>query len=263
MRQLWSGSLLVLAVACGVAGVAGTPAVSSDAGTEPTITAVTGSGPATLAYQAQTTLTASVSGTGNFSPVVNWIVNSGGGHLSATTGTSVQYTAPLALDPVTVQIVAVSDADRTKTATISISITPAPPPEVAIAGTYVGDLEDFEFRNTNPRTTVADNHLSAQPFVVKTTGPKTATISGYLEGLTSCDIPITVQADGTFTFPTNWGCPQTCTGPGTPCPCFAQFFLNGSGTWDYSGNLSFLLHMDFSSSCGDVFGDETFTNGHT
>ena len=149
-----------------------------------------------------------------------------------------------------------------KTAALSISVTPAPPPEQAIAGTYSGDLHDYEYRKTSPPTVLADKHLTAQSFIVKATGVNAATISGWLDGLGSCDSPITVNANGTFTFSASFWCPQTCLGSGYPCPCFAFGILDGSGTWDYTGHLSFLTHADLSSSCGDVYGDETFTNGH-
>jgi hypothetical protein len=120
--------LLLASAACGSGTGDGT---TQDAGGDsqrgPTITGVTISGPNTLAFSATATLSATVAGTGNFSPIVDWVINVGGGTLSASVGASVQYTAPLVLSPETVQIVAISDADRSKIFAMSISITPAPP----------------------------------------------------------------------------------------------------------------------------------------
>ena len=50
--------------------------------------------PATIASAATSSLSATVNGTGAFSPAVNWSIVSGGGTLSSITGGTVTYTAP-------------------------------------------------------------------------------------------------------------------------------------------------------------------------
>ena len=232
------------------------------------VTSVLVSGPTSLQFLASATLTASVQGTGAFSPIVNWVINSGGGHLSAATGASVQYTAPLVLDPSTVEIYAVADADHSKVGKLSVAITPAPAGVVAIAGTYIGDLHDYEFRRPvagQPLNVIVDRHVTLS-YVVSQAGPHLAKLTGWLNGDASCTdgVPFTVNDDGTLIFAQNFACPSYYIpypgGGGGQCQV-GQYVFNGAGTWDYLGNLQFVLHMDLSSCLGDVYGDQTFA-GH-
>ncbi len=62
-------------------------------------------------------------------------------------------------------------------------------------------------------------------------------------------IPVAVQNGGTLTF------------LAFRCPGQIQMsVLNGAGTWDYSGNLQFVLHLFLSSYMGLEFIDYTFTS---
>jgi len=138
-----------------------------------------------------------------------------------------------------------------------------PTPAQAIWGSYAGTLHDYEYRKPiagQPIVVVADRTM-AQSYVVIATGAGTATLKGWLNGADLCPdgIPLSFNQDGTLTFRPNFECPQICAPPGAVCPCFAQFIFGGTGTWDYAGRLTFLVHMDLSGSCGDVYGDQTFT----
>jgi alpha-tubulin suppressor-like RCC1 family protein len=89
----------------------------------PTITAVTATATATtLNASATTALTATVTGTGAFDGSITWSLQSGGGTLSATTGSSVTYSAPSAIAASTTVIKATSTADSSKSASVTITI---------------------------------------------------------------------------------------------------------------------------------------------
>ncbi len=246
---------LALALVC-VAGCGGSETGSRGA----TITAVLVEGPSALAYYSTATLTARVQGTGNFSPVVNWVINNGGGRLSASTGASVQYTAPLVLAPAAAEIFAISDADHSKVGRLAISITPAPPAGQAIAGTYDGDLHDYEHgppTPANPSGIWADRRIR-QSYLITAAGPNTVTVRGTFYGALSCSngIPARANDDGTLVFT-----PLVCSTWYARCQ-IGESVLSGTGTWDYSGNLQFVLHLLQSSCAGNVYSDQTFTNGH-
>ena len=89
----------------------------------PTITAVTASAAATtLNASATTALTATVTGTGAFDGSVTWSIVSGGGTLSATTGSSVTFSAPSAIAASVTVIKAVSTADSSKSANVTVNV---------------------------------------------------------------------------------------------------------------------------------------------
>jgi alpha-tubulin suppressor-like RCC1 family protein len=72
----------------------------------------------------QTIVNAVVLGTNGFSNAINWSVLSGGGTLSAVTGTSLTYTAPITYSPSKTFIRATSDQDPSKSALLTININP-------------------------------------------------------------------------------------------------------------------------------------------
>ncbi len=89
----------------------------------PTVSAVTvTAATATLNASATTALTATVTGTGVFDGNVTWSIVSGGGTLSATTGSSVTYSAPSAIPPSTTVVKATSTADSSKSASVTINV---------------------------------------------------------------------------------------------------------------------------------------------
>ena len=89
----------------------------------PTITTVTATAAATtLSANATTALTATVTGTGAFDSSVTWSIVSGGGTLSATSGSSVTYSAPSAIPASTTVVKATSTADSSKSANVTINI---------------------------------------------------------------------------------------------------------------------------------------------
>jgi streptogramin lyase len=91
--------------------------------------------PATVASGATSSLSATVSGTGAFSPAVNWSIVSGGGSLSASTGSSVTYTAPSVTSSTTVQIKATSAGDSSVSKTIQVVVSaPSGTLALSIAG---------------------------------------------------------------------------------------------------------------------------------
>ncbi len=70
---------------------------------------------------ATTTVSATVTGTNNPNPSVNWSIESGGGSLSATSGSSITFTAPTAPNLGNTMIKAVSIQDPSKSSTITIA----------------------------------------------------------------------------------------------------------------------------------------------
>jgi alpha-tubulin suppressor-like RCC1 family protein len=72
----------------------------------------------------QTIVNAVVLGTNGFSNAINWSIVSGGGTLSAVTGTSLTYTAPITYSPSKTFIRASSDQDPSKSALLTININP-------------------------------------------------------------------------------------------------------------------------------------------
>jgi len=95
---------------------------------DPTITALEASAnPTTLNSAATSSLTATVSGTGAFDPGVNWSVLSGGGTLSANTGSSVTYTAPNVASDTSVQIKAEAAGNYSIFKTLQLTVKAATP----------------------------------------------------------------------------------------------------------------------------------------
>jgi hypothetical protein len=86
------------------------------------VTGVSVTGNTSLASGAATTLFASVSGSGSYSPSVNWSVVSGGGSVSSGTGSTVTYTAPIVGSNSTAVIRATSAQDASKSGSVSVSI---------------------------------------------------------------------------------------------------------------------------------------------
>ncbi|GEM_PF-5972360 len=88
--------------------------------------------PATASLQVSQTqlFTATVQGTGAFSTSVNWFVNdvAGGNASVGTVSSSGLYTAPSALQSVTVSVKATSVADPSKSGTASVTVTAPPLP---------------------------------------------------------------------------------------------------------------------------------------
>ncbi len=103
-----------LAAACGSAAPAA----------ETTITGVTvASADALVAAGSATTLTATVSGTGEFSSAVAWTLVRGIGALSATSGSTVSYTAPAsATSDSLVEVSATSEQDSRFVGTLELGV---------------------------------------------------------------------------------------------------------------------------------------------
>ncbi len=78
----------------------------------------------TINAASQTIVNALVQGTNGFSKVINWSIVSGGGTLSAVTGTSLTYTAPVTYSSSKTFIRASSDQDPSKSALLTIDINP-------------------------------------------------------------------------------------------------------------------------------------------
>jgi Bacterial Ig-like domain len=88
------------------------------------ITSITATAnPTTIASGATSSLSATVSGTGAFNAGVNWSIESGGGTLSATTGSSVTFTAPTVTVSTTVKIKATATGDAKVSQELSLSVT--------------------------------------------------------------------------------------------------------------------------------------------
>ena len=126
MNQFW---IKVLAVPLLAAGLVSCP---KDAVTGITATA----SPTTIASGATSSLSATVSGTGAFSPAVNWSVISGGGTLSSTSGSSVTYTAPTVTADIAVQIKATAAGDSSVSKTLTLTVQPptSPPASITVTG---------------------------------------------------------------------------------------------------------------------------------
>jgi len=103
-----------------------------------TITAITASAnPTTLNSATTSSLSATVSGTGAFDPGVNWSVISGGGALSANTGSSVTYTAPSVTADTSVQIKAEAAGNYSIFKTLQLTVKASTPP--AVGDTVIPD----------------------------------------------------------------------------------------------------------------------------
>jgi alpha-tubulin suppressor-like RCC1 family protein len=78
----------------------------------------------TINAASQTIVNALVQGTNGFSNLINWSIVSGGGILSAVTGTSLTYTAPITYSSSKTFIRASSEQDPSKSALLTININP-------------------------------------------------------------------------------------------------------------------------------------------
>lgn len=121
----------------------------------------------------------------------------------------------------------------------------------AIAGTYTGTV--LEFRP--PGTEI----LSTESYTI-TAGDGGVQIFGMFAGVQACPFPLVVHADGTFEFEYH-SCPQFCNVQGTVCPCAALLVFDGGGALDSAGTLSFSVHADYSTSCGDHFATDVLMLG--
>ncbi len=82
--------------------------------------------PTTISVGETSSLNATVTGTGNFNPGVNWSIVSGGGSLSSSTGSNITYTAPAT--PGNVQLRASAAGDANISQTLSLSVQAGSPP---------------------------------------------------------------------------------------------------------------------------------------
>ncbi len=93
------------------------------------------------------TLTATVLGTGPFSPAVTWSLV-GSGTLSAPAGSTVTYTAPTVTATTTVTVTATSAADVTRSDTATLTITPAGTAALGPLSTVAGGGASHAIRTT-------------------------------------------------------------------------------------------------------------------
>jgi Bacterial Ig-like domain len=107
---------------------------------KPAITAVTVNAAKTsLASTETTALAATVTGTGAFSNDVTWSIKGGGGKLSTTTGSSVNFTAPslAAASETIVKVTSTQDISKFAEITLTIAANPVTPPTVTISNPSV------------------------------------------------------------------------------------------------------------------------------
>ena len=117
MNQFW---IKILSVPILAAALVSCP---NDTGAGIKITGIDASAtPATITSAATSSLTATVSGTGAFSPAVNWSIVSGGGSLSASTGGNVTYTAPSVTVNTAVQVKATAAGEVSISKTLAITV---------------------------------------------------------------------------------------------------------------------------------------------
>jgi Domain of unknown function (DUF1996) len=134
-------------------------------------------GAVTLAARAQTTLTATLAGTGPFSKAVNWSIVSGSGTLLAVNDSSATFTAP-SLDAASTTVVkATSVQDPNRSATINLENAA----ESGTTSSYESNLQKIRaarVRNTNTDASgFRDTAMSAIP-VSQLLGPREAYITG-------------------------------------------------------------------------------------
>ena len=109
----------------------------NDTGASVKITGIDASAtPATITSSTTSSLTATVSGTGAFNAAVSWSILSGGGSLSASTGGSVTYTAPVVTLSTAVQIKATAAGDSSISKTVAITVQPATSAPKPIINTF-------------------------------------------------------------------------------------------------------------------------------
>lgn len=84
--------------------------------------------PTTISVGETSSLNATVTGTGNFNPGVNWSIVSGGGSLSSSTGSSVTYTAPATAGNVQIRASAAGDVNTSQT--LSLGVQGGSPPNI-------------------------------------------------------------------------------------------------------------------------------------
>jgi hypothetical protein len=256
MKKLIALVALVL-VACGEGG-SQPPDTSPpttpppDAGPKDAITKVTVTGPNSLAFNGSTSLKATVEGTGSFTPLVTWSIHSGGGQLSASTGETVTYTAPLVRADTLVTIYAVSQMDASKFGAITINVTKPPPAGTFLAGSYAGSayesIQDGTlYGRVNPprnftATTTQKTYVLTR---VSDTQVMLTPVTGFPNG-----IPVDLNENGTLTIRNLIG-EAIQSGDGR---CTWQYIIGqgptvGSGTWDYNGNLSLNWFSKYEGFC--------------
>jgi alpha-tubulin suppressor-like RCC1 family protein len=124
----------------------------------------------TLDAGKNTTLSATVTGTGNPLPEVTWSIDSGGGTLSNIGGTSVTFTAPSLVEASSTTIRAASVQDPSKTGTVTINV------KRDTAGSSVTGLS-----------------ISASRVLMR--GAERATLSATLTGVGNFDAAVTWQIE--------------------------------------------------------------------
>jgi len=204
------------------------------------VTSVTIQGPSSVPFLGSVNLTAVVQGTGSYLPLVTWVLNQGPGAISATTGANITYTAPLVSTPTQVVIYAISQTDSTKHGEIDITITPPPDPGTfwggaTIAGSethtpsqYPGHGTVTTYATQYTLTKVDANHVAISTLPYWGTPGENAVI-------------ITLSADGTLAFPSNFG--GVIQYASYPAGAQYQAWLGGgSGQWDFHGNISFTFY---------------------
>jgi hypothetical protein len=212
------------------------------------VTSVTVSGPTSVPFYGTANLTAIVQGNGSFLPLVTWVLNQGGGSLSATTGANVTYSAPLVMVPTTVVIFAISQSDSTKFGEIDITVQPPPDPVTffdgsSITGTWINSYNCGIYgctTNSWPQTLIA----------AKVDGQHITLTS--VMGLAGNLLTVTLSADGTLSWPTQ--CTIDASG-------YQDCADAGNGTWDYAGNFSLSYVSQQTTYSGTYFANNTFS-GH-
>jgi hypothetical protein len=111
--------------------------------------------PATVPSGGISSLVATVTGTGSFSPGVNWSITSGGGSLSSSTGSSVTYTAPTVTSATTVQIKAAAAGDSSISKALQVSVSASTNSSLSVipaASTLIAGTAGMSFSATTQNT---------------------------------------------------------------------------------------------------------------
>jgi hypothetical protein len=213
-----------------------------------------------VSFYGSAALTATVVGTAL--PTVNWLINSGGGSLSATTGASVTYTAPLVQTATQVTIYAVSTVDQSKFGSFTLTVTPPPPPGRFLNGTISGteiqepwSYDQYQnkiygqattLQNTDVLTTIDDSHVALS-------GGLLSQWSGLAQAV------FTATPDGKFT----WYSPASgVLSSAYNAQLDVDLVFPPSGTWDYHGNitLTYTFNQEICGvGCGDSYWDVTIS----
>jgi hypothetical protein len=198
-----------------------------------------------------------VQGNGSFLPLVTWVINQGGGQLSATTGANVTYYAPLVTStPVSVVIYAISQSDSTKFGELDLTVTAAPDPGTYLDGTtYSGTEQMYRTWGPAPVTSTYAQHytftkVDANHVIIQTLQ--------YWNAPGEYPVVLTLNSDGTLTFPSNFGgIIQTVDYPAGGQ--YQAWIAHGSGAWDYHGNISFVVQDGQDGYFGTLTDQYTFS----